>query len=178
MFSMGKRVSARELSQMLLPVKGEKSEAPSTALSLPRGIIADLISEEMMNFQSIEQHSAIESSPMVDGAAALVDSGANDDLDLDLMAPPPPSSLLAPPPPSSAMPPAPALAPEAELNDDLTGSLPEEAAIPAPTPVVETGSMRSPAPKRERNAGSLVAIFLILLVLGGSAAYYFTVMNQ
>ena len=166
MFGLGKRVSARELSQMLLPVRGERAP-PGASHSGPRGIIADLIAEEMLNFRSIEEHSAIESSPMVDGAAALVDFGEDDD-----------DELMAPPPPSSIHPPAPSYTAELEPNGDITGSLGDDAAIPVPTTATETGSMRSPAPKKERSAGGLIAILLILLVLGGSAAYYFLVMNK
>ena len=166
MFKLGKRVSARELSQMLVPVRGERAEVPGASESGNRGIIADLISEEMINFRSIEEHSALEASPMVSGAAALVDFGEVDDL--DLMAPPP----------SSVHPPGPSYTAELEPNGDITGSIPDDAGIPMPTPAVETGSMRSPAPKKERSAGGLIAILLILLVLGGSAAYYFLVMSK
>ena len=167
MFSMGKRVSARELSHILEEVKGDKPQAAGPSHSGPRGIIADLISEEMMNFRSIEEHSAIDTSPMVDGAAALVDFGDDDDDD-----------LMAPPPPSSIHPPQPSYTVETQPNGDITGSIPDDAGVPRPQPLENTGSMRSPAPKKERSAGGIIAFLLILLVLGGSAAYYFLVMNK
>jgi hypothetical protein len=152
---------------MLEEVRGERSETSGASHSGPRGIIADLISEEMMNFRSIEEHSAIDAAPMVDGAAALVDFGMDDDDD-----------LMAPPPPSSIQPPAPSYTLEEQPNGDLTGSIPDDAAVPQPKSAENTGSMRSPAPRKERSAGGIIAFLLILLVLGGSAAYYFLVMNK
>jgi serine/threonine-protein kinase len=169
MFSMGKRVSARELSHILEEVREEKSAVPGASQSSPRGIIADLISEEMLNFRSIDAEESGDATPAVSGSAALVDFG--DDDDDDLMAPPPDSSYAPP-----LLPGLPGTPPS---GTDTVGPLPDEAGIPAPQDQQESaGLVRSPTPKKERSAGSIVAFLLILLVLGGSAAYYFLVMKQ
>lgn len=167
MFSMGTRVSARELSHLLDGLRDKKDGVSGASQSGPRGIIADLISEEMINFRSIDAEEEGEGlAAAITGSSALVDFGDDDD---DLIIAPPPSSF------------SPARLPGvsgANPNSDLLAIV-DEAAVPAPQEARETsGFVASPTPKKERTFGSIVAFVLILLVLGGSAAYYFLVMKQ
>ncbi len=165
LFSMGKRVSKRELSNLLESMRTTAPDpAASSSGSGVAGIIADLISEELMNFRSIDKEDSPGAKPLASlGSAALVDFGDDDDpLGFDL-APPRDASVVSPPPSSG----------------DSTGALPPASGIPEARPVepTPTGVIQSPAPKRERSGGAMVAVLLILLVLGGSAAYYFLVMQ-
>lgn len=161
LFSMGKRVSARELSGLLESMRSNTVEPESATESGSGGIIADLISEEMMNFRSIDKEDSPGAKPLATmGSTALVDFGSDDD---DLL-----GFGTAPEPSTSAS------------AESTTGPLPPpDSAVPRPLDLepTPTGVIQSPAPKRERSSGGLIAFLLILLVLGGSAAYYFLVMQ-